>query len=68
MKFHNHNDQQIKTDIKHISLDVLVNHGIAQHSPDSKIVCPFCGNGSHDNGTGVSVTQDALARLLLCLR
>ena len=60
MKFHNHNDQQIKTDIKHISLDVLVNHGIAQHSPDSKIVCPFCGNGSHDNGTGVSVTQDAL--------
>lgn len=50
---------QIKDDIKKVNPDVLVNRGIAQESPDGKIICPFCGNGNHDNGTGVSVKQDA---------
>ncbi|MBQ6975236.1 MAG: toprim domain-containing protein, partial [Selenomonadaceae bacterium] len=52
-------NSQIKEDIKKVNPDVLINRGYAQESPDGNIVCPFCGNGSHDNGTGVSVTQDA---------
>lgn len=28
-----------------------------RHSPDGKFICPFCGNGSGENGTGVEMSQ-----------
>jgi len=57
MKFHN--NEQIKNDIKKVNPDVLVNRGWAESALKSGIVCPNCGSGTGENGTGLTFTQDA---------
>ena len=52
-------NSNIKDDIKRVNPEVLINHGYAQSAYVSGIVCPHCGNGSHENGTGIEFTQDS---------
>ena len=59
MKKHFDHNSHVKNDIKRVNPDILVNHGFAQNSPDGGIVCPNCGNGTGENGTGISFKQDA---------
>ena len=43
----------IKSDIKKLSANTLINHGVIQAAPDGGIICPNCGNGAGEDGTGI---------------
>lgn len=43
----------IKTRYKHITADELISRGLADAARKGGIVCPYCGNGSGEDGTGV---------------
>ena len=48
------NLDDVKVEVKRISATDLVNHGILQPARKSGgFVCPFCGNGTGEDGTGV---------------
>ena len=49
----NYVNSNIKEEIKRVNPDTLVNHGYAQSADVSGIVCPHCGNGSGEDGTGI---------------
>ena len=49
----------LKEEIKRVNPDTLVNRGYAQSADVSGIVCPHCGNGSGEDGTGIEFKQDA---------
>ena len=55
----NYFNSNIKEEIKRVNPDTLVNHGYAQSADVSGIVCPHCGNGSGEDGTGIEFKQDA---------
>ena len=42
-------------DLKNHSQDIA--ERLLQHSPDGKFLCPFCGNGKGDKGTGVDIDK-----------
>lgn len=52
MKYNKNFEELIKK-VESLSPEMLANHGILIHSPDGLFVCPFCGNGSGDDGTGL---------------
>ena len=45
----------LKEKYKHIPPEVLVNYGLLQEARTSGYICPFCGNGSGDDGTGIDM-------------
>ena len=48
---------------------MLHSHGVLQTARDGKsYVCPYCGNGTGENGTGVSFTTSGDAYIFHCLR
>ena len=50
-----------KEELKGIAPEVLERHGFLIRSQDGKFVCPHCGNGSHDDGTGIDfIFQDGV--------
>ena len=49
----------LKEDIKRVNPEVLIHRGYAQSADNSGIVCPHCGNGTGDEGTGLTFKQDA---------
>lgn len=52
-----HNDE-LKLKLKNLTANQLASIGVAQLVPgkDDEIICPFCGNGSGNNRTGLSPT------------
>ena len=59
MTIFNNYQNQIKKNIKRLHPDTLINRGYAQAAEKFGIVCPHCGNGSGDDGTGIEFKQDA---------
>ena len=43
----------LRDQLKKIPYAVLTAHGVLKNSPDGNFVCPACGNGSGENGTGI---------------
>lgn len=63
------NFDELKREIKSYSPEVLQSHGVLQPARDGKsYVCPYCGNGTGENGTGVSFTTSGDAYIFHCLR
>ena len=44
---------ELRDRLKQISYEELCNHGFLQHAKKSGYVCPKCGNGSGEDGTGI---------------
>ena len=51
-KFFIHNDN-VKADIKNTPPDTLIAYNIIETARKSGIICPNCGNGSGEDGTGI---------------
>lgn len=49
-------DNQFLEDIKNRTPDIL-DH-VLRRSPDGNFICPFCGNGSNRDGTGINVVKN----------
>lgn len=49
----NNKIEELLDRVKKISYAELHNHGFLQIAPDGNFVCPFCGNGTGTDGTGI---------------
>lgn len=45
----------LKDSIKKIPPSTLLSFGVLQKSPDDKFLCPVCGNGEGEDGTGIDI-------------
>jgi len=48
-------NQELKEKLKHIPPETMTNYGLLTPARKNGFVCPFCGNGSGTDGTGIDM-------------